>query len=251
MRAEATGWLIALRDTTGSTWDDACCRADLSPEEERRAERFLRAAAAVTYVRGRSAVRRVLGHVLGEPPSQVRIAAAPHGGPILPDHPDRRVSWSTTAGVLLVAVSRNARIGVDVEVLRPVGSPAEVLRTFYPDVDTLGEFRESETFFSAWTLLEAAVKATGRGLARGARQVRLHRPPDTNRCALAEIRDADEMAWSGRTDRFPVPGSSAEVMTAFVTSGTCVPLWLHTWRMPTVAGSPAGDVAQPGPGVVS
>jgi 4'-phosphopantetheinyl transferase len=232
-------WLIALHDTAGSTWDDAACRADLSPEEERRSGRFRRAAAAVTYIRARSAVRGVLGHVLDEPPSHVRITAAPGGGPVLPDHPEVCVSWSTTAGVLLVAVGRQARIGVDVEVMRPIGSPARVLRIFYPDVHALGEFGEPETFFSAWTLLEAAVKATGRGLARGAREVRLHRPPGSDRCALVGIRDVDEVVWSGRTDRFTVPGSSAEVMTAIVvggvTGGTAVPVRPQAWRRPDLA----------------
>ncbi|MDQ0779975.1 3-carboxy-cis,cis-muconate cycloisomerase [Streptomyces aurantiacus] len=222
MRAEAEGWLIALDDTTGLRWDDARCRADLSPDEVRRSERFLRAAAAVTYVRARSAVRRVLGQALGEAPGDVRIAAAPGGGPVLPDHPDRCVSWATTSGALLVAVGHGTRIGVDVEVIRPVESPAKVLRIFCPSVHTLGEFREPDTFFSAWTLLEAAVKATGHGLARGARQVQLYRPPGALRCALAGVRDGGATTWAGRTDRFTVPDSSAEVMAAVVTGGTSV-----------------------------
>lgn len=238
---EATeGWLIALHDTADVTWDDARCRADLSAEEERRAGRFQRAGAAVAYVRARSAVRMVLGHVLGESPAGVRIAAPPGVAPVLPDHPDLRVSWSTTAGVLLVAVSTGARLGVDVEVMRPVGSPAAVLRTFYPNTHTLGELREPETFFSAWTLLEAAVKATGCGLARGARDVRLYRPPGADRCVLAGVGDGAGTAWSGRTDRFTVPGSPAEVMTAVVTAvpaGATGPVVLHAWRTPDVTAA--------------
>lgn len=235
MRAGAHSWLIALHDTADTTWDDAACRTDLSPEEERRSRQFLRPAAAVSYIRARSAVRGVLGDVLGEAPAQVRIAVAPGGGPVLPDHPDVCVSWSSTAGVLLVAVGRNARIGVDVEVMRPVRSPAGLLRIFYPDVHALGEFRKPETFFSAWTLLEAAVKATGRGLAWGARDVRLCRSPGTDRCGLAGVRDVDGLVWSGRTDLFTVPGSSAEVMTATVTGvvsgGAAVAVRPHAWRM--------------------
>ncbi|UED86259.1 4'-phosphopantetheinyl transferase family protein [Streptomyces profundus] len=239
MSAGVEGWLVALDDTAHTVWDDAGCRAHLSPREERRAERFLRPEAAVAYVRGRSAIRVVLGHVLGEAPGEVRIATAPGGGPVLLDHQDRSVSWSITAGVLLVAVGRGARVGVDVEVLRPVRSPARVLRTFYPGVHTLGAFREPETFFSAWTLLEAAVKATGRGLSRGARQVRLHRPPGAVRCVLAGVADGSECAWTGRTDRFAVPGSTTEVMTAVVTHGARTPLRLHTWRLPEPARLPA------------
>jgi 4'-phosphopantetheinyl transferase len=228
MSIERTGWLIVLPDTADHTV--------LSADEERRAGSFLRATAAATYVRVRCAIRTVLGRELGEAASDVRIAATPGGAPVLPDHPDVCVSWSTTTGVLLLGVSRGARIGVDVETLRPIRSPARVLRTFYPGVQALGEFGEPETFFSAWTLLEAAVKATGRGLARGAREVRLYRPPGADRCALAGISDAAGDAWSGRTDRFSVPGSGAEVMTAVVTEGAADaadgdgPIRLHVWE---------------------
>ncbi|MDX2931617.1 4'-phosphopantetheinyl transferase family protein [Streptomyces ipomoeae] len=243
MRDGAEGWLIALHDTAERGWDDEDCRAVLSPEEARRADRFRRPASAVAYVRVRSAVRRVLAHVLGESPAEVRIAVAPGGGPVLPEHPDWYVSWSASKDALLVGVCRGAPIGVDVEVIRPVESPAQVLRTFYPSAFALGEFHEPETFFSAWTLLEAAVKATGRGLARGAREVQLYRPPGARRCALAGVRDGAGVPWSGRTERFTLPRSSDEVMTAVVTRGAAVPVRLHTWRLPDAP--PSGDAPRP------
>ncbi len=140
-----------------------------------------------------------------------------------------------------------APIGVDVELIRPVDSPAKVLRTFYPSAFALGDFREPETFFSAWTLLEAAVKATGRGLARGASQVQLYRPPGARRCALAGIRDTGPAPWSGYTERFTLPRSSARVMTAVVTRGTTAPVRLHNRRPPDTMPSPS-DVLRPTPG---
>ncbi|MFY1675647.1 MULTISPECIES: 4'-phosphopantetheinyl transferase family protein [unclassified Streptomyces] len=217
MTADVEGWLISLDDTAGYRWDDARCRADLSPEETRRAARFARAPASVSYVRGRSAVRRVLGSALGRRPRDVRIAVDPGGGPTLPDHPDHSASWSRTADVLLVAVGPVPRIGVDVEVIRRVGSPARVLGTCYPSVDALGDLGDPEAFFSAWTLLEASVKATGLGLARGARHVRLGRPPGSTRCVLAGVRDTGAFAWSGGTDRVSAPREGVEVMAAVVT----------------------------------
>lgn len=246
MRTGAEGWLITLDDGAERPWDDEGCRAVLSAEESRRADRLARPASAVTYVRVRSAVRGVLAQVLGESPADVRISSAPGGRPVLPEHPDWYVSWSTSAGMLLVGVCRGAPIGVDVELIRPVESPAKVLGTFYPSAFALGDFREPETFFSAWTLLEAAVKATGRGLARGARQVQLYRPPGARRCALAGIRDAGTVPWSGRTERFTLPRSPAQVMTAVVTRGTTTPVRLHH-RQPPDTPPPSGDALRPLP----
>ncbi|MCF2528831.1 4'-phosphopantetheinyl transferase family protein [Yinghuangia soli] len=231
MTDRAEGWLIDLH-AEDHPWDDAACRAELSADEARRADRFRDPAAAVTYVRARSTVRRVLAHVFGGTPAQVRLGTEPDRRPYLPDHPDWYVSWSRTAGVLLVAVRDGAPIGVDAEVIRPVKSPAKVLRTFYPDAVALGAIDDPETFLSAWTLLEAAVKATGRGLAQGARDVRLYRPPGSRRCALGGIRGAGPVPWSGRTDRFAAPRSPVRVMTAVVTRGPAAPVRLNAWRLP-------------------
>ncbi|MGV9245849.1 4'-phosphopantetheinyl transferase family protein [Streptomyces sp. NPDC003710] len=235
--ARVEGWLVDLR-AAQHTWDDEARRSELSAEETRRAERFRSPDAAVTYIRARSTVRRVLARTLGEHPATVRLAAAPGGRPALPDHPQWHVSWSTSAGVLLVAVRRGEPVGVDVEVMRTVPSPARVLRTVYPHTPALAELGEPETFFSAWTLLEAAVKATGRGLARGGRDVRLYRPHGARRCALAGIRNAGSAPWCGRTDQYEVPSPrptvpATRVMTAVVTRGRTAPaVRLNAWRLP-------------------
>lgn len=225
----AEGWLIDLRGAD-RRWDDASCRADLSAEELRRAAGIRDREAAVTYVRARSTVRRLLARMLGESPAALRIASAPGGRPVLPDHPDSCVSWSRSAGVLLLAVRRGEPIGVDVEAVRPVRSGAAVLRTVYRKELPAGGFGEPETFFSAWTLLEAAVKATGRGLARGAHDVLLYRPPGARRYALGGIRDGGALPWSGRTDQFRAPGSAACFMTAVVARGPCAPVRLNAWQ---------------------
>lgn len=227
----AQGWLIDLH-AADHPWDDAACRGELSAEESHRADRFRDRSSAVTYIRARATVRRVLAHVLGGTPAAMRITGAPNRKPVLPKHPGWYASWSRSAGVLLVAVRDGAPIGVDVEVIRPVASAAKVLRTVYPDTEALGEIGDPETFLSAWTLLEAAVKATGRGLAKGAKDVRLHRPPGASRCALGGIRGSGAVPWSGRTDQFAAPRSPVRVMTAVVTRGPAHPVRLHVWEHP-------------------
>ncbi|MEU8136426.1 4'-phosphopantetheinyl transferase family protein [Streptodolium elevatio] len=247
MTGGAESWLIDLHGAD-DVWDDAACRGDLSPEESRRAAR-LRPASAVTYVRSRSAVRRVLAHVLGGSPADLPVAAAPNGRPVLPNHPGMHVSWSRSAGVLLVAMSRGGPVGADVEAVRPVKSPGRVLRTFYPDTAALGDIDDPEVFLSAWTLLEAAVKATGRGLAKGAGDVRLHRPPGARHCALLGIGAGTGGAreWSARTDRFTPPRSSVPVITAVVVRGAATPDRPHTWRFPGTATAATPQPRRPRP----
>ncbi|WP_436775348.1 4'-phosphopantetheinyl transferase family protein [Yinghuangia sp. YIM S09857] len=252
MSGEAESWLIDLRGDDG-LWDDDACRAELSAQELRRADR-LRPASARAYVRSRAAVRRVLARVLGGSPAGHLVAAAPDGTPVLPNHPDWHVSWSRSAGVLLVALNRGGPVGADVEAVRPVMSPARVLRRFSPDAAALGDVDGPEAFLSAWTLLEAAVKATGRGLAQGAGDVRLHRPPGARHCALLGI-EGDVEQWSGRTDLFTLPGAVASappeprapgsaapaaqprVVTAVVVRGSAAPLHPHAWRLPEPGSS--------------
>lgn len=231
MTPRADAWLVDLL-APDHFWDDEACRAALSEEEAARAARFRDPAAGRTYARSRACVRRVLAHVLGEAPADVRVEVPPDGRPVLPDHPDTAVSWSRSGGVLLLAVREGAPIGADVEVVRPVRSPARVLRTVYPHVAPLGELADPETFLSAWTLLEASVKATGRGLARGARDVRLLRPPGARRCVLGGIRGTGTAPWSARIHRFAAPRPSVHVLTAVVTRGSAVPVRMHAWQLP-------------------
>ncbi|MEU3601706.1 4'-phosphopantetheinyl transferase superfamily protein [Streptomyces sp. NPDC006798] len=223
--------LVDLHDPPRDAPGGPAALAVLSAAERHRAGAFRDPAAALTYIRSRAAVRRLLAEALGGPAARVELVAGPGGRPLLPAHPGWSVSWSRSAGLLLVAVRYGGPVGVDVEVVRPVRRAARVLGTFYPKAPELGELDEPEAFFSAWTLLEAAVKASGRGLARGARDVRLVRRPGARRCALGGIRGTDSPLWSGRTDRFavaprPGPGRHARArtaMTAVVTSGPLPP----------------------------
>ncbi|AZK94374.1 4'-phosphopantetheinyl transferase family protein [Streptomyces tsukubensis] len=230
-RAAVECRLIDLH-AAGAGGDDPAAWSVLSESERERADRFRDPAAAVVYVRSRAAVRRTLAGVLGGSAAGVRLAVEPGGRPVLPEHPGWYVSWSRSAGVLLVAVRHGGPVGVDVELVRPVGAGGRVLGTVYPDAAALGGLDDPEAFFSAWTLLEAAVKASGRGLARGGRDVRLVRPPGSARCALGGIRGTGGAVWRGRTDRLAVAsagrgpraaGPLPRVMTAVVTCGATEP----------------------------
>ncbi|MEU0069481.1 4'-phosphopantetheinyl transferase superfamily protein [Streptomyces sp. NPDC006332] len=209
-------WLVDLDDLDADEPD----RADegvLTEEERWRGAQFAHPLPARRFLRSRLAVRHLLGERLGVPPAELRIARLPDGKPYLPDHAGLHISWSRSGGLLLLGASGSGSIGVDIEVRRPVPSPLNVLATVYPDLPAAAR---PESFLPAWTLLEAAVKATGRGLSRGARDVDL-RFEATGEVTLRGIRGPGPGpgAWSGRTDVLPARTGTPAAVVAVVVRG--------------------------------
>ncbi|MFF0161852.1 4'-phosphopantetheinyl transferase family protein [Streptomyces sp. NPDC005263] len=204
-------WLVDLDADEPDRADE-----DVLTEAERwRGAQFAHPLPARRFLRSRLAVRHLLGERLGVPPAELRIAHLPDGKPYLPDHAGLHISWSRSQGLLLLGASGSGPIGVDIECRRTVPSPLSVLATVYPD---LPAGARPESFLPAWTLLEAAVKATGRGLSRGARDVDL-RFDATGEVTLRGIRGPGPDAWSGRTEVLPPRGGTPAAVVAVVVRG--------------------------------
>ncbi|MER7395562.1 4'-phosphopantetheinyl transferase superfamily protein [Streptomyces sp. NPDC000151] len=183
--------------------------------ERRRAAAFTDAAPARRFLRSRRAVRDLLGRRLGISPAGLRVAYTPSGKPYLPDHREQHISWSRSGRLLLVGADDRGPVGVDIERLRPVPAALDVLAAVYP---ALPATADPAAFLPAWTLLEAAVKATGRGLARGAAEVGLALGPGGT-VALRGISGHGPGAWYGRTELLPSRNGLPAAMTAVVTRG--------------------------------
>jgi 4'-phosphopantetheinyl transferase len=78
-------------------------------------------------------------------------------------------------------------------------------------------------FFNAWTMIEAAVKATGRGLAHGARDVDIS-IQETGRCALHGIAGTGGRYWTGRECALPDP-----FVASVVWEGGAMPVNVKHW----------------------
>ncbi|CAM5560374.1 4'-phosphopantetheinyl transferase Sfp [Streptomyces alboniger] len=187
----------------------------LTEAERRRGAEFAHELPARRFLRSRLAVRQLLGEWLGVAPMELRIACLPGGKPYLPDHPELHVNWSRSEGLLLLGASGSGAIGVDIERQRAVPTPLNVLATVYPELPAAAH---PESFLPAWTLLEAAVKATGRGLSRGARDVDLQFGA-TGEVALRGIRGHGPDTWSGRTDVLPARDGAPAAVVAVVVQG--------------------------------
>jgi 4'-phosphopantetheinyl transferase len=141
----------------------------LAPEERARAGRF-RFARDGTRFAARRAIRRwVLAGYLGTDPASLAFAAGPHGKPALAGERELTFSDSESGGLALIAVATRARVGVDLERVRPLPGATRVMERLGTPADRAAfeslrpEDRE-RGFFRWWTAKEALVKALGTGL---------------------------------------------------------------------------------------
>lgn len=140
----------------------------LSGDEAMRAERFFQAHDRRRWTVARARMRQLLGRAINRPPSAISFSTEPNGRPFLSDAPSSlSFNLSHAEGVGALAVSFDARVGVDVEAVRPM-TDAEMAwplsaaeRAAMAGVQGQERF---EAFFRFWTLKEAFIKAVGTGL---------------------------------------------------------------------------------------
>lgn len=149
----------------------------LDHDERVRWQRFHIKADQQCYLLAHALVRSVLAGYLQQSPEQLRFTHNRYGKPEL-DHSLQprlhalRFNLSHTRGLIALAVTVDAEVGVDVEATsRKVEVQALADRFFAPSEASL--LRETapdlqrELFFRLWTLKEAYVKARGLGLQLG------------------------------------------------------------------------------------
>lgn len=160
------------------------------------AERFARLSGASgrDFAATRWLIRRALASVSGQDAARCRPADGRPDTSAQP--PGWRLSLSHSGDMAGCAVSRNAAIGLDIEPLtrRPQWQKV-VSRWFAPEEqDWLLARDSSEAFLQVWTLKEAWLKATGRGIANNLRTLRVgadlaltgDRPEEPWRAALGQ-----------------------------------------------------------------
>jgi 4'-phosphopantetheinyl transferase len=144
----------------------------LSSEEKVRAARFVSATDRNRFTVARAILRELLGGYLQLPPANIRIEAASHGKPALPNAPgvpDLRFNLSHSHGLALYAFVLQREIGIDVEKIRPEFVTEKIAERFFSARERDGLRRlpselHSEAFFLCWTRKEAYIKARGEGL---------------------------------------------------------------------------------------
>ncbi len=145
----------------------------LTPAEVARSQRLTRAADRAAFTVTRATLRRILARELDIEAGAVRLAEPKLGKPRLcPSHARVEIDFSVshTDGMSVVALTRDASVGADIERCRPVPEKLKIAAEMFGDeaaaaIAGLPLSEQDRGFLRLWTAGEAYVKATGTGLA--------------------------------------------------------------------------------------
>ncbi len=144
----------------------------LSPEECERADRFRLPELRRRFVASRGVLRSVLAGCVGCHPAELRFHAGPNGKPALATSPGLHFNLTHSHELVMLAVSRQCELGVDVERVRVMKDARAIARRFFTPreaawIEANSPADRDEGFFRLWTRKEAVLKACGLGIAHG------------------------------------------------------------------------------------
>ena len=155
----------------------------LSLDEKARYHRLLSSKKRASFLAGRASLRMILAKYLHLLPQAIRFGYNETGKPFLANPKcvlDIRFNLSHSGPWMVMGVSKEADLGVDIEEVRPVQKTWALEKIFtIEERESFAELPENEkdaAFIAAWTEKEAAAKVNGAGLSG-------------NRAVLTEYRD--------------------------------------------------------------
>jgi 4'-phosphopantetheinyl transferase superfamily len=106
------------------------------------------------------------------PLSELPITHARDTAPHCPLMPKLSISFSSSGSIAIAASSNDAKIGIDIEIVRPIESVLELSNRFFHKTEAvqlsnLHENHQGLQFLRYWTIKEACLKAIGRGVVYG------------------------------------------------------------------------------------
>jgi 4'-phosphopantetheinyl transferase len=144
----------------------------LSSQEMHRANRFHNRVDRDRFIMNHIVLRRILSWYLDIAPGTIEFAISPVGKPTLietqnPQPIDFNLSHS--GNMLLVAITLNRLVGIDVELIKPLPDMAQMVELYFSRSENsvflaLPEHERTHAFYSAWTRKEAYLKLIGEGL---------------------------------------------------------------------------------------
>ena len=147
--------------------------AMLSEDEQERYQSFRLSEDRQRYLVARALMRSVLsGYLADTRADTLQFIIGPHGKPEL-RHVDGvtplHFNLSHTRGMLVLAVSREAAVGVDAEMLNRRTRDLQLVKRYFTAQELEEYLRQPEEnrqayFLALWTVKEALVKALGMGL---------------------------------------------------------------------------------------
>lgn len=160
---------IAYRDLTRERSRLPRLAALLSSEETARAERLAIPVVRERFVLRHGILRETLGGILGEAPAGLRFSHGPDGKPVLDGGGNLAFNLSKSGDGLLIATTRGAAVGCDLEQLRPNSEAKAIAARWFSVAERAALARlEGDAFDRAfmrlWVRKEALLKTIGTGL---------------------------------------------------------------------------------------
>lgn len=178
-------------------------RTTLDEAELERAGRFRFEEDRERFIAGHGMMREVLGSALSADPASLRFERGAHGKPFIPGA-GLRFSFSDTKDAVLIALSRDLEIGVDLETLSRRVDHDAVAGHYFTDAEVgmlsgLPEPERKRGFLELWTRKEAVLKATGVGIMDDLRNLSVLGPTSRMRITHPELLRMAEPAYHVRS----------------------------------------------------
>lgn len=200
----------------------------LNSAEQKRMQRFVKVRDRLRYIWARGKLRHLLAEYLGKSAAAIQFEYESRGKPYLAGHPVQ-FNISHSGDWLVIAITRDRAIGVDIEQIQAARSWLALAERFFRQsearaIKTLPPHDQTRAFFKLWTRKEAVLKATGQGL-QGLPNLELAVHPShqvvTDAQRQWEILDLDHIsgyagALSIQTPRL-IPGEKGAAPTRIVT----------------------------------
>ena len=163
----------------------AALTTTLATDERERASRFSLETLRDHFIAGRAGMRAMLAGYLQAAPAELEFTYTARGKPLLAGNAGGRLYFNLahSHGLALLAVTRVAALGVDVERVRPFPNALGIAERFF-SAGEIAAFRTLPTderdaaFFRLWTRKEAWLKATGDGIAESLSKIEVAFLPD-------------------------------------------------------------------------
>jgi 4'-phosphopantetheinyl transferase len=157
----------------------------LSADERMRAERFYFERDRKRFIVGRGLLRTILGCYLGIAPNRLQFCYGPRGKPDLAEICGGRklcFNLSHSQGLALYGITRDRKIGIDLEHIRPISKTEQIAERFFSVRENavfraLPPSKKQVAFLNCWTRKEAYLKAIGEGLVRSLEQIEVSLAP--------------------------------------------------------------------------
>lgn len=193
----------------------------LSADELERARKFHFEKDRRRFIMARGILRTILARYLDIKPQQVSFEYASFGKPILAtDFVRGNISFnlSHSGEMVLYAITRNHKIGIDVERINDNVDVMQIASRFFSpceivELEKAYEKNHSEIFFRYWTRKEAFVKGLGKGVSFPMEHIDVSLINDKFLPPIKLAGENCEYPWLYIRDLFPGDGYAAALAT--------------------------------------